>query len=103
MSDFDSATGAALVVGGSGGLGLAIVRMLASRGADLAVTYHSRPEAGDAAAESARGWGVRDSAFALDVSSDTDAAAAVARVAEEFVASIRWSTRPAGRPARTCR
>lgn len=50
MSDFGGREGAALVVGGSGGLGLAIVRLLAERGARVALTYRSsRPEV-DAAA-----------------------------------------------------
>ncbi|SDE17074.1 SDR family NAD(P)-dependent oxidoreductase [Nocardioides lianchengensis] len=41
MSDFAGRTGGALVVGGSGGLGLAIVRMLADRGSAVALTYRS--------------------------------------------------------------
>ena len=45
------------MVGGSGGLGLAITRMLASRGSDVAITYRSRAEAGAAVAESAAGLG----------------------------------------------
>ncbi|MEI5671731.1 MULTISPECIES: SDR family NAD(P)-dependent oxidoreductase [unclassified Nocardioides] len=41
MSDFAGRAGGALVVGGSGGLGLAIVRMLADRGSTVALTYRS--------------------------------------------------------------
>lgn len=81
--DFAARAGAALVVGGSGGLGLAIVEMLASRGSDVALTYRSRPEAGEAAAESARTHGVRASAYPLDLVSPDAAASVVASVVAE--------------------
>jgi NAD(P)-dependent dehydrogenase (short-subunit alcohol dehydrogenase family) len=80
MRDFADRTGAALVVGGSGGLGLAIVRMLASRGSDVALTYRSRPEAGAAAVEAVREWGQHATSCALDLGAPTavsDAAAVV--------------------------
>ena len=73
MDDFSGRPGAALVVGGSGGLGLAITRLLAQRGSRVAVTYRSRPEAGAAAVEAARGWGGHASAYALDLATATDA------------------------------
>ena len=48
-ADFADRRGAALVVGGSGGLGAAIAAMLAERGAAVATTYRSRePEDGAA-------------------------------------------------------
>jgi NAD(P)-dependent dehydrogenase (short-subunit alcohol dehydrogenase family) len=75
-ADFAGRRGVALVVGGSGGLGLAITRMLASRGSDVAVTYRSRPEAGAAAVAAAREWGVHASSYALDLG-DADQAAEV--------------------------
>lgn len=81
--DFAERPGCALVVGGSGGIGLAIARMLARRGADVALTYRTRPEVGAAVAESVREWGVRASAHQLDVSSADDAARVVAAVAEK--------------------
>ncbi len=43
--------GAALVVGGSGGLGDAICRTLASQGSDVALTYHGNKEAADTVAQ----------------------------------------------------
>ncbi len=47
--DFADRAGAALVVGGSGGLGRAIAELLAARGAAVAVTYRTRrPEHGSA-------------------------------------------------------
>lgn len=86
-ADFGDRQGAALVVGGSGGLGLAITRMLARRGSDVAVTYCSRPEAGAAAVEAAREWGRHASSYALDLGADSGAdtpAAVVARVVEAY-------------------
>lgn len=85
MGELSDRSGAALVVGGSGGLGLAIARMLASRGSHVAVTYRSRPEAGEQVVEAAREWGVQASAHALDLAAPTaaaDAAAVVDAVAE---------------------
>jgi 3-oxoacyl-[acyl-carrier protein] reductase len=79
VTDFASRSGCALVVGGSGGLGVAVVRMLASRGSAVALTYRSRVEAAEAAAEAARSWGARSSAHQLDV---TDAAACAAVVSD---------------------
>jgi 3-oxoacyl-[acyl-carrier protein] reductase len=42
VSDFAELPGAALVSGGSGSIGAAVCRLLAARGADLAVGYRSR-------------------------------------------------------------
>ncbi|WP_182524645.1 SDR family NAD(P)-dependent oxidoreductase [Nocardioides dongkuii] len=82
-ADFGGRPGAALVVGGSGGLGLAIVRMLASRGAAVALTYRSRPEAGEAAAAAAREHGVAATAYPLDLGSADEAATVVDRAAAD--------------------
>ncbi|MFC4787163.1 SDR family NAD(P)-dependent oxidoreductase [Nocardioides sp. MAHUQ-72] len=84
MNDFARRPGAALVVGGSGGLGVAIVRMLARRGSHVALTYRTRKEAGEAAAASAREWGVRASAHELDLGLDEAAGDVVTAVAEEY-------------------
>lgn len=84
MTDFRSRAGAALVVGGSDGLGLAIVRMLARRGSDVGLTHWSQPASAEAAAGSAREWGVKASAYELDPGSDEAAADVVTAVAEEF-------------------
>jgi len=84
VTDFGSRTGCALVVGGSGGLGLAVVRMLASRGSSVALTYRSRPEAADAAVDTARSWGAHASAYALDVSDAARCAAVVSEVVAAY-------------------
>jgi 3-oxoacyl-[acyl-carrier protein] reductase len=82
--DFSDRVGAALVVGGSGGIGLAVARMLASRGCDVAVTYRSRPDAAEAVVEAVRGWGVRGAAYQLDVTDSVRAAEVVAEVAAAY-------------------
>ena len=98
VTDFGSRPGCALVVGGSGGLGLAVVRMLASRGSAVALTYRSRADAAAAAVDAARSWGVHASAHQLDV---TDAAACAA-VVSDVVVDVRRAAhaRPRRRPAR---
>lgn len=83
-TDFADATGAALVVGGSGGLGAAIAQMLAARGSDVAVTYRGNEAAGTAAAAAATALGVRASAHPLDVTSADDCASLLAAVAEAY-------------------
>jgi 3-oxoacyl-[acyl-carrier protein] reductase len=80
-ADFAGRTGAALVVGGSGGIGSAIARMLASRGSDVAVTYRSGDRAAAGVVESCREWGVHASAHPLDLADPSRAAAVVAAVA----------------------
>jgi len=82
--DFAEATGAALVVGGSGGLGAEIVRMLAARGSDVAVTFRGNEAAGKAVASAADDLGVRSSAHALDVTSAEACAALLAEIAEAY-------------------
>lgn len=83
VRDFAGHRGAALVVGGSGGLGLPIARLLARRGAHVAVTFHTSADGAGAAVTSAREWGVRASSYQLDVTSDEDCAAVVDAVVEE--------------------
>ncbi len=83
-ADFADTTGAALVVGGSGGLGAEIARLLAARGSDVAVTYRNNSEAGDAVAAEVAKLGARSSAHALDVTSAADCASVLAEVAQTY-------------------
>ncbi|MDR7085896.1 NAD(P)-dependent dehydrogenase (short-subunit alcohol dehydrogenase family) [Aeromicrobium panaciterrae] len=83
-TDFADATGAALVVGGSGGLGAAIAEMLAARGSDVAVTYRSNKDAGESVAAAAAKHGVRTSAHALDVTSAEACSSVLAEVATVY-------------------
>lgn len=70
-ADFAGRTGAALVVGGNGGLGRVIAAMLAERGASVAVTYRTTNPGGDHAA------------YALDLMEPAAGAAVVDAVAAE--------------------
>lgn len=64
--DFADRSGTALVIGGSGGLGRAIVRMLGERGSDVVATYRSGREKAELAVSEATAYGVRADARALD-------------------------------------
>ncbi len=48
MTDFEKHKGVALVIGGSGGIGSAVCRLLSSRGSDIAFTYNQNAEKADA-------------------------------------------------------
>ncbi|WP_395657371.1 SDR family NAD(P)-dependent oxidoreductase [Nocardioides sp.] len=85
MGDFTERTGVALVVGGSGGIGLAVTRLLAERGSDVVVTYRSRPDAADGAVEVVRERGGHAASYALDLAAPT-AAEDAARVVEAAAA-----------------
>ena len=79
--DFADRAGAALVVGGSGGLGSGIAAELARRGSDVALTYRSNAEAAaDTAAEVGQ-FGRRSWVAAADLTDDVATAAAVAELA----------------------
>jgi 3-oxoacyl-[acyl-carrier protein] reductase len=84
MDDFSERKGAALIIGGSGGLGSSIGRLLSQRGSHVAVTYRSDREGADAAVAAARGWGVRASSYQLDVVRTDAAADVVDAVVEEY-------------------
>ncbi len=64
--DFADRPGAALVIGGSGGLGRAIVRMFGERGSAVVATYRSGREKAELAVSEATAYGVRGDARALD-------------------------------------
>jgi len=83
-SDFSPRAGCALVIGGSGGLGLSIVRMLASRGSSVALTYRTNAGAADSAVDAARGWGGHASAHHLDVTDPEACASLVDAVATTY-------------------
>jgi 3-oxoacyl-[acyl-carrier protein] reductase len=74
----------ALVTGGSRGIGAAIVMRLAREGADVALTYVSRPEQANGIAQAARALGVR----AIAIEADSADAEAVAAAVEQTVAEL---------------
>ena len=79
--DFAGRAGAALVVGGSGGLGSAIAAELAARGSDVTLTYRSSADAAAATAAEVERCGRRCWVTAADLSDDSSTAAAVEELA----------------------
>ncbi len=79
MDDFSELTGAALVVGGSGGIGQTVVRLLAQRGSDVALTWRGSEDAADRLRNEVGSYGGRVSAHQLEA---TDPEACAARVDE---------------------
>jgi 3-oxoacyl-[acyl-carrier protein] reductase len=74
----------ALVTGGSRGIGAAIVKRLAREGADVALTYVSKPDEAGKTADAARALGVRALAIPADAADPEAVVAAVARTAREL-------------------
>ena len=65
--DFSAKAGAAIVTGGSGGLGSAVARMLAERGSDVALTYRSNDDAAAKVVAGIEALGQRARAWQLDL------------------------------------
>jgi len=82
MDDFSDLTGAALVVGGSGGIGRTVVRLLAQRGSDVALTWREGREAADRLSNEVSSYGVRVSTHQLDATDPEACAALVGEVVE---------------------
>jgi NAD(P)-dependent dehydrogenase (short-subunit alcohol dehydrogenase family) len=82
--DFEGMTGAALVTGGTGGLGGAVTRMLAGRGSRVAFTYRSNAEAAAALLTELQQAGAEVEARQLDLTDVEAAAACVDAVEAEF-------------------
>jgi 3-oxoacyl-[acyl-carrier protein] reductase len=74
----------ALVTGGSRGIGAGIVKRLAREGADVALTYVSRPEQANDTVKAAREFGVKALAIQADSSDAKAVSAAVERTVSEF-------------------
>jgi NAD(P)-dependent dehydrogenase (short-subunit alcohol dehydrogenase family) len=75
---------AALVTGGSRGIGAAIARRLAAEGADVAITYAKSADRAEAVVRQVREAGRRGLALAADSGDAAAVAAAVARTVREF-------------------
>jgi len=82
--DFADRSGAALVIGGSGGIGRAIVRLLGERGSSVVATYRSGREKAELAVSEATAYGVRGDARALDTLDAEACRALVADVVEAY-------------------
>lgn len=81
---FDLTGRAAIVTGGSKGLGLAMAAGLASAGADVALVSRHEDEAAAAAESLAQAFGKRAIGIRADVTSEIDVAAMAERVVREF-------------------
>jgi len=74
----------ALVTGGSRGIGAAVVKRLASEGADVALTYVSKPDEANRTVAAAQALGVRSLAIQADSADSAAVVAAVERTVNEF-------------------
>lgn len=84
MTDFGRSSGAALVTGGSGGLGRVCALLLANQGAAVALTYRSNEVAARATAETIEAAGARVCVLHCDLADPAEAARAVHDAAETF-------------------
>lgn len=75
--------GAALVIGGSGGMGATICETLAANGADIALTYNSNRSRADQVAERIRSLGRNASVHKLNIADADSVAAAVGELAAQ--------------------
>ncbi len=73
-----------MVTGASSGIGTAVARHLAERGAAVVINYHAHGEAAEALAEEVRGAGGRAVAVAADVSKEDDVASLFDEAARAF-------------------
>ena len=89
-------TGAALVVGGSGGIGSAICTQLASAGANVVLTYRSNLEAAQRICADIESMGVQSSAYALDLLNQNDIAKIVKEVISDYghIHSVVYASGP---------
>ena len=74
----------ALVTGGSRGIGAAIVNRLAKEGADVALTFVSKPDEAGQVADAVKAFGRRALAIRADAGDAEAVAAAVEQAAKEF-------------------
>lgn len=84
MDDFGGRSGAALVTGGTGGIGAAICRMLAERGSDVAFTYRANANAAAELEAELRALGAEVVATPVDLADEAAAGALVADTVERF-------------------
>jgi 3-oxoacyl-[acyl-carrier protein] reductase len=82
--DFADRSGATLVVGGSGGIGRAIVRLLGQRGSAVVATYRSGRHAAEQAISEATAYGVQGEALQLDTGQDAACASAIEQLVTRY-------------------
>ncbi|MET9970537.1 SDR family oxidoreductase [Streptomyces sp. NPDC006356] len=84
VRDFSDRQGVALVAGGTGGIGAAIVRLLAERGSDIVFTFRANREAADALADEVKARGRQVAAVRLDLTDEQATAQAVTDSAQTY-------------------
>ena len=82
--DVAGKAGAAVVTGGTGGLGEAVCRMLAERGSDVALTYNKNAAKAAELVDELAGRGRRARAWAVDLVDEDATAAFLAEVVDDF-------------------
>ncbi|MFF3490003.1 SDR family NAD(P)-dependent oxidoreductase [Streptomyces sp. NPDC002795] len=82
--DFGTREGAALVAGGTGGIGAAIVRTLARRGSRVVFTYHSNEKSAEALTAELRAEGAQVEYVRADLTDEDDAASSVRSTVDRF-------------------
>jgi 3-oxoacyl-[acyl-carrier protein] reductase len=93
---FDLTGRAALVTGGSRGLGRAIALAFARQGADVAVNYRGNVDAAEAVATEIRGLGRRTSVIQGDTSAGREACEAIVKAALDELGSVHILVNNAG-------
>src|SRR5687767_6891046 len=93
---FDLTGRAALVTGGSRGLGRAIALAFARQGADVAINYRGNADAADAVASEIRALGRRASVIQGDTSAGRDACEGIVRAALEELGGVHILVNNAG-------
>ncbi len=92
--DFAGREGVAFVSGGSGGIGAAVCRLLAERGAEVVFTYHSNAGKAGALVDEIESAGGRARAVQLDLSEGVAVAAAVEAVAAGGLHTVVYASGP---------
>ncbi len=92
--DFAGRDGVAFVSGGSGGIGAAVCRLLASRGAEVVFTYHSNAAKAGALVDEIESAGGQVRAVRLDLSDTAAAAAAVKQAAAGGLHTVVYASGP---------
>ena len=77
-------SGAAIIAGGSGGIGAAICRQLADAGSHVALTYHRNKDKAEGVAEAVRSAGREAQIAAVDLNDEAAVAAFVEETARRF-------------------
>lgn len=81
-TDFADRFGAALVIGGSGGIGAMVAGLLAERGSDVALTYRGNEIGARGTVDAVRARGGKAEAYVLDLAADDAADRAAETVAQ---------------------